>query len=101
MADPKFTSTSILAAKQDPDVFNRLVALGEALGHTQAEIQTHMTRIVCSPVDDAGNTVASIFEYARQTYVPVPAPGADEAKLRDDQLVSALKDVLVTPAGNA
>ena len=73
MATP--SSASIIAAARDNDLFERVVALGSTLGLTRADVEAHRTRIAASPVDDSGNTVASVFEYAEATYKPTPRPG--------------------------
>lgn len=91
---PRFTSATILAAQRDGDLIARIVALGQAQGLAQAEIEGALTRIVSAPVDSDGNTLASGFEYASASYSPTPTPGADTTKVRDDQITAALKAVL-------
>lgn len=93
MADPLYTSATLLAATRDHDLVSRITALGAARGLTQSEVETKLTSIAAAPVDDQGSTIASGYEFAVATYEPTPAPGADTSKVRDDQIKTALAAV--------
>lgn len=93
MADPLYTSATLLAATRDSDLRARITALGAARGLTQSEVESKLTAIAAAPVDAQGSTIASGFEFARATYEPTPTPGADTSKVRDDQIRTALDAV--------
>ena len=93
MATP--TSASIIAASKDPDLIRRAVALGATLNPplTQADVEFLRVRLAAAPVDDEGNTVASVFEYADANYQPTPRPGENPAAVTDAYLIQALGSV--------
>ena len=88
MATP--TSAAIIAASHDPDLLARAVALGATVGLTQADVEAHRTKLASAPVDSEGNTVASVYEYARATYTPTPRPGENPAAVTDAHILHAL-----------
>ena len=88
MATP--TSAAIIAASHDGDLLARMVALGSTVGLTQADVEAQRTKLASAPVDDDGNTVASVFEYARATYNPTPRPGENPAAVTDAHILHAL-----------
>ena len=87
---PTPTSAAIIAASRDTDLLDRLVALGATIGLSQGEVEAARVQLASAPVDGDGNTVASVHEYAAETYNPTPRPGADPDKIRDEQLLHAL-----------
>lgn len=93
MATP--TSASIIAASKDQDLIQRAVALGATLNPplTQADVESLRMRLAAAPVDDNGNTVASVYEYADATYQPAPRPGENPAAVTDEYLVYALESL--------
>lgn len=93
MATP--TSASIIAASKDPDLIQRAVALGATLNPplTQADVEFLRVRLAAAPVDDEGNTVASVFEYADANYQPTPRPGENPAAVTDAYLIHALESL--------
>lgn len=90
MADPLYTSTTLIAATRDPDLVSRITALGAARGLSQSEVEAKLVPIAAAAVDEQGSTIASAFEFAVANYVPTPAPGADPTRVRDDQIKAAL-----------
>lgn len=86
MATP--TSAAIIAASQDSDIYARLVALGATVGLSQAQIDAERTRLAAAPVDDQGNTVASVYEYSAAQ--PRYRAGEDPAGVTDAHLIHAL-----------
>ena len=88
MATP--SSAAIIAASRDSDLLARMVALGSTIGLTQADVESARTRLAAAPVDDSGNTVASVYEYARATYTPTPRPGENPAAVTDAHILPAL-----------
>ena len=88
MATP--SSAAIIAASNDSDLLARADALGATIGLTQADVEAHRTKLASAPVDSEGNTVASVFEYARATYVPTPRPGENPAAVTDAHILHAL-----------
>lgn len=88
MATP--TSAAIIAASHDSDLLARMVALGATIGLTQADVEAQRTKLASAPVDTEGNTVASVYEYARATYTPTPRPGENPAAVTDTHILHAL-----------
>ena len=88
MATP--SSAAIIAASRDSDLIARAVALGATIGLTQADVETQRTKLASAPVDSEGNTVASVYEYARATYTPTPRPGENPAAVTDAHILHAL-----------
>ena len=88
MATP--SSAAIIAASRDSDLLARAVALGATVGLTQADVESHRTKLASAPVDDEGNTVASVYEYAEATYKPTPRPGENPAAVTDAHILHAL-----------
>ena len=88
MATP--SSAAIIAASRDSDLLARAVALGATVGLTQADVEAQRTNLASAPVDSEGNTVASVYEYARATYTPTPRPGENPAAVTDAHILHAL-----------
>lgn len=96
------TSSSIIAAAQDRDIAQRLVAVAAQQGvdDPQQVVASNLHRLILAPVSEGGDTIASVLEYARATYVPTPLPGANPAAVTDAFLSAALTHVL-TPVDPA
>lgn len=92
------SSAAIIAASRDSDLLARMVALGSTIGLTQADVETHRTKFASSPVDSEGNTVASVYEYARATYNPTPRPGENPAAVTDAHILHALGTIKEDPS---
>lgn len=88
MATP--SSAAIIAASNDSDLLARAVALGATVGLTQADVEAQRTKLASAPVDDEGNTVASVYEYADANYTPTPRPGENPAAVTDAHILHAL-----------
>ena len=88
MATP--SSAAIIAASRDSDLLARAVALGATVGLTQADVEAQRTKLASAHVDSEGNTVASVYEYARATYTPTPRPGENPAAVTDAHILHAL-----------
>ena len=84
------SSAAIIAASRDSDLLARAVALGATIGLTQADVEAQRTKLASAPVDDEGNTVASVYEYAEATYKPTPRPGENPAAVTDAHILHAL-----------
>ena len=91
MATP--TSAAIIAASHDTDLLQRAVALGSLLGLTQADVEANRTKLAAAPADDAGSTIASVYEYAEATYTPTPRPGQNPAAVTDAHILHALATI--------
>ena len=96
MATP--TSAAIIAASNDSDLLARAVALGATVGLTQADVEAQRTKLASAPVDTEGNTVASVYEYARATYTPPPRPGENPAAVTDAHILHALGTIKEDPS---
>ena len=86
MATP--SSSAIIAASNDSDLLARAVALGAAVGLTQADVEAQRTKLASAPVDSEGNTVASVYEYADAQ--PRYRTGEDPAAVTDAHILHAL-----------
>ena len=92
------SSAAIIAASRDSDLLARAVALGATIGLTQADVEAQRTKLASAPVDDEGNTVASVYEYARATYTPTPRPGENPAAVTDAHILHALGTIKEDPS---
>ncbi|HCS2945683.1 TPA: hypothetical protein OQU49_004277 [Shigella flexneri] len=87
MATP--SSAAIIAASNDADLLQRLVALGSTLGLTQADVETARIRLASATVDSDGvSTVASVYEYSAAQ--PRYRAGEDPTTVTDAHLLHAL-----------
>jgi len=87
-------SADLIAAKDDPDIEARLIALGRVLGAQESDIRNALPVLAAAPVDNTGsNTIASVLAYARATYTPTPRPGQNPAAVTDAHLEYALRAV--------
>lgn len=90
------TSAAIIAAAKDPDLRDRLVALAAEAGvqNPQAWVESQLAALACATVNDNGDTVASVYEYADAQYraklAELKAPGKDPAVVTDDHLRHAI-----------
>lgn len=99
MATP--SSKDLIAAASDNDLLARMVAIGEALGYSQAQVEGARRRLVAADANDkgAGDTIARLMAYAagqRENAlksVP-PTAGANTEIVTDDAIAYALNKVL-------
>lgn len=89
------TTAQIIAASSDADLQRRLRAVAASMGieNPQGFVESHLDELAAAPVDDEGNTVGSVYEYAAATYKPAPRPGEDATKVTDDFLRYAVEHV--------
>ena len=89
------TSTQIIAASSDGDLQRRLRAVAASMGieNPQGWVESRLDELAAAPVDDQGNTVGSVYEYAAATYKPAPRPGENPAAVTDDYLRHAIEHV--------
>ena len=112
-----YTSETILKAAEDRHLARRAVALASAnrFPYPQQWVESNMMTIASAPVDDEGNTVASVYAFAVTDYALKKAeleatyesakkaleslkePGADLERVRDDQLTYAIYDLYKNP----
>lgn len=85
---PNPTSSAIISAARDSDLQNRFVALGSLIGLSQQEIEYARTKLASTEVDDSGNTVASVYEFAMSQ--PRYRAGEDPTAVTDDHILYAL-----------
>lgn len=94
------TSAQIIAASSDGDLQRRLRAIASSMGieNPQGWVESHLDELAAAPVDDEGNTVGSVYEYASAVYddevksLP-PRPGENPAAVTDDYLRYAIDTV--------
>lgn len=93
MADASFTAIS--QASKDEDLLDRLISAAAAAGIPQPQVwvQTNARQLAIAPVNEAGDTVASVYAYAVATYSPTPRPGANPAAVTDQFLSAAVDHI--------
>ena len=86
------TTAAVTAAARDDDLRTRLIAAAamQGIGSPQAWVEARLHELAAAPVDDAGATVASVYEYAALTYKPAPRPGENPAAVTDTHLAHAI-----------
>lgn len=90
------TSNAIISSSQDRDLQERFVAIAAEQGvpDPQSWVYSHAYALACAPVDDSGNSVASVYEYAdgqyRKNIAALVAPGKDPSSVTDDHLRHAI-----------
>lgn len=91
------TLSQHIAARNDDDLAERLVAAAEQAGVPQPAqwVEQHRGRLVSVPIGDT--TVADVHAYAVATYNPTPRPGANPAAVTDAQLAQAVDAVFNPP----
>lgn len=89
------TSADIIAAAADADLRARAIALAAASGidYPQGFVEANSHRLAAAPVNEAGDTVASVYAYASASYEPTPRPGENLAAVTDDHIRYALSQV--------
>ena len=94
MADASFTDIS--RASRDEDLLDRLISAAAVAGIPQPQVwvQTYARQLAIAPVNEAGDTVASVYAYAVATYSPTPRPGANPATVTDQFLSAAVAHII-------
>lgn len=82
----------ITRASQDADLLKRIAAAAAELGirNPQAWAEVNAGLIVSQPVTEAGDTPASVYAYADDTWTPTPLPGANPAAVTDEYIRTAV-----------
>lgn len=88
------TSAALIAAAEDNDLYERIVALAAQAGHSEQDVRAMRRQIVAANVSDNGDTVASVYQYALLNYEPKPTPGEDPSAVTDDQIRYAIDQIL-------
>ena len=99
----KHSLADVIAASRDRDLTDRMIAAAAELGHPfpAAQIADAAARVVAVPVADTGDSIASVYAYAANTYtVPLP-PGANPAAVLDSHIREAVAQVLGQPGAPA
>ena len=112
-----YTSETILRAAEDRHLARRAVALASAnrFPYPQQWVEANMMTIASAPVDDEGNTVASVYAFAvaqhalkkaeleaayenvKKELEALKEPGADLDRVRDEQITYAIYDLYNNP----
>ena len=89
------TSTQIIAASSDGDLQRRLRAVAASMGieNPQGWVESRLYELAAAPVNENGDTVGSVYEYAAATYKPAPRPGENPAAVTDGFLRHAIEHV--------
>lgn len=97
------TSNQIIAAANDPELQERIVALAAKRGipTPRESVQTRLMEIVAKDIEGTGasaSSIATVYEYAAVTFKPAPRPGSNPAAVTDEQIEKALQALWpVTP----
>ena len=83
-----------IAARNDTDLLQRLVAAAEQAGidGAQAWVEANRGRIIAAKIT-GDTTIADVHAYAVATYEPAPRPGENPAAVTDPQLAEAIQAV--------
>lgn len=94
MADT--TLAAITTAAADADLRDRIVSAAAQAGidAAQHQVDSRLRQLVSTPITDAGDTLASVLEYAIATYTPTPRPGQNAAAVTDQMIRDAVAAVL-------
>ena len=89
------SSKQIILASGDSDLRRRLEAIAASMNidNPQAWVGMNMDKLAASPVNEDGDTVGSVYEYAYVTYHQTPPPGENPAAVTDDYLRYAIDTV--------
>lgn len=89
------TSAQIIAASSDADLQRRLRAVAASMGieNPQGWVESRLDELAAAPVNNNGETVGSVYEYALLTYEPAPRPGENPAAVTDDHIRHAIEHV--------
>lgn len=88
-----------MAARNDNDLLQRLVAAAERAGipSPQAWAEANRGAIVATQIGET--TLADVHAYAVASYEPTPRPGADASKITDPQVEAAVAAVSTREEG--
>lgn len=91
------TTAHIINAAADPDLRDRLVAAAAKAGIPDGGslVSRDVMAIMCQPVTEAGDTIASVYAYA-VAQMP-PPPGKNPAAVTDTYLAEALAKITGAP----
>ena len=94
------TLSAISRAAADDDLLDRITSAAAAAGVDNPEgwARLNSRRIAAQPVTEAGDTVASVYDYAVATYTPTPRPGENPAAVTDAYLRAAVESVRTAQA---
>lgn len=87
-----------MSARNDNDLFQRLVAAAEMAGVEAPEqfVGLNRGKLISTPieVDGQSTSLSDIHAYAVATYQPVPRPGANPAAVTDQHIKEAIKAIV-------
>lgn len=88
------TTAHIIAASGDPHLRERLVAAAAKAGIPDGGslVSRDVMAIMCQPVTEAGDTIASVYAYA-VAQMP-PPPGQNPAAVTDAHLAAAVAAIV-------
>ena len=90
------TTAAIIAASRDSDLRERLIATAARAGvdSPQAWVESRLHELASTDATSSGDTIASVYDYARATYTPAPRPGENPAAVTDTHLEYAVQKLL-------
>ncbi|WNM75067.1 hypothetical protein SEA_MORRIGAN_22 [Microbacterium phage Morrigan] len=97
MAD---TTAQHIAAKNDNDLLERLIAAAEQahVDNPEQFVRSNLGQIISTPISEDGTTITTVYAYAASQYAAAvaglpPAPGLNPAAVTDPQLAEAVQRV--------
>ena len=87
------TIAQVQAALADPDLRERILIAAGITGRDPGSIQANLARLLATPVTEAGDTLATVHDYAVSTYKPTLRPGANPAAVTDAMILAALNEI--------
>lgn len=98
MPNPKNNSKNLIVSSKDADLKERVTVLAAEMGISNPEswVAANMLTLAATEVDGESNTVASIYEYAYETYEKALAalpekPGKNPGAVTDTHIRHALE----------
>lgn len=89
------------AARGNQELLNRLIAAAEMQGVPSAAgwVQMYVGTLISTPLTEAGDTIASVLDYARAQYENAvaalpPKPGDNPAAVTDEYLALVIQKIL-------
>lgn len=97
------TTAMHIAARSDSELLERLIAAAEMQGIPSAAgwVQQNIGTLISTPLNEAEDTIASVFDYAKGQYEAAvaalpPKPGSNPAAVTDVYLGQVIAE-LITP----
>lgn len=88
-----------IAARNDNDLLQRLIAAAERAGIPSPQAWAEMNRGAIVAADIGDTTLSDVHAFAVASYEPTPRPGEDDTKITDPQVEAAVTAMLAGQEG--